>query len=500
MEKLACPHCGGEMVYDSTAALYRCHQCGNRVEKAYESLEQAQARLAENGSPRPNVPITHQGAVEPRVQTLFEMAQDGLWRKNTAEAKRLLKKALEMQPDFSDAHLWLAKLTDDAATKRHHLGEILARDPGHPDALRMMMVLNGRISPDQVAATRRENSLRPELVTEPVEAAAEALLCPVCGGALTVDEAAGTVLCKFCGHQAALESASALEGRADNLSMAMLERRAKPVRWKIGARMLRCGECGAARTIPARKLSARCPFCGSMQVVIDDALETITEPDGLVPFALNEDQVMGEVREKLAGFSERLSTLWGGDNRVANAEIEGVYLPFWIFDALIKVGVTLWDDSAKWGDQRSLQSGKIGYQQFNYQDGAAGIAVPAFKSPDPALALKLGEFELGEMLPYEPKLLAKYPAEIYEIDFDAASLEARTMMARRAREAAEAQYTDRNTKVSATAFPLQMSFQLVLLPVWVATLFERDGDLRTALIHGQTGQVALGKARKPASK
>ncbi len=499
MEKLACPNCGSEMAYDSTAALYRCRNCGNRVEKAYESLEQAQARLAEKEA-RPHVPITHQGEVEPRTQTLFEMAQDSLWRKNTVEAKRLLKKALEMQPDFSDAHLWLAKLTDDPALKRHHLGEILARDPGHPDALRMIMVLNGRLSAEQVDATRRENNIVPERVTEPVEAITEALLCPVCGGTLTADEAAGTVFCKFCGHQAALESHASLEDRADNLSMAMLERRAKPVRWKIGARMLRCGECGAARTIPARKLSARCPFCGSMQVMIDDALETITEPDGLVPFALNEDQAMGEVREKLAGFSERLSTLWGGDNRIVNTEIEGVYLPYWIFDALIKVSVTIWDEGAKWGDQRSLQMGKTGYQQFSYQDGAAGIAVPAFKSPHPALALQLGEFELDSMLPYEPKLLAKYPAEIYEVDFDAASLEARAIMSRRSRDAAEAQYADRNTKVSATAFPLQMTFQLALLPVWMATLFERDGDLRIALIHGQTGQVALGKARKTASK
>ncbi len=496
MEKLACPNCGSEMAYDSTAALYRCRNCGNRVEKAYESLEQAQARLAEKEA-RPHVPITHNGKLEPRARILFEMAQDSLWRNDTAEAKRQLTKALEMQRNFSDAHLWLAKLADDEPTKRHHLGEILANDPGHLEALRMIMVLNGRLLPDQLAATWSEYSTAPEIVDEPVEATTQSLLCPVCGGTLTVDDAAGIVLCKFCGHQSALQEMSALQDRADTLSMAMLERRAKPVRWKIGSRMLRCRQCGAARTIPASKLAETCPFCGSMHVMLQDALETITEPDGLVPFAIGEDRAMSEVREKLGGLSERITHLWGGDNRVVNASIEGVYLPFWIFDALIKVNVTLWDESAKWGDQRSLQAGGTGYQQFSSQDGATGLAVPAFKSPDPKLALALGEFALVDMLPYEPKLLAKYPAEIYEIDFDAASLEARSIVSRRAREAAEAQYGDRNTRVSATAFPLQMTFQLVLLPVWVVTLIERDGDLRSALVHGQTGQVATGKAYKP---
>ncbi len=348
MEKLACPNCGSEMAYDSTAALYRCRNCGNRVEKSYESLEQAQARLLAKGrSPRPHVAITHQGEIEPRARTLFEMAQDSLWRQDTVEAKRQLEKALEMQRNFADAHLWLAKLAEDEPTKRNHLGEILANDPGHLEALRMIMVLNGRLLPEQLSTTQLESQIAPKLVDNPVEATTESLLCPVCGGTLTVDDAAGIVLCKFCGYQAELQNISALQDRADNLSMAMLERRAKPLRWKIGARMLRCGQCGAARTLPARKLAATCPFCGSMHVMLQDALETITEPDGLVPFVIGEDQAMSEVREKLTGFNERITNLFGGDNRVVNASIEGVYLPFWIFDALLKVNVTLWDESAK---------------------------------------------------------------------------------------------------------------------------------------------------------
>jgi hypothetical protein len=44
----------------------------------------------------------------------------------------------------------------------------------------------------------------------------------------------------------------------------------------------------------------------------------------------------------------------------------------------------------------------------------------------------------------------------------------------------------------------QMSFRLLLLPVWVAALTEEDGDVRAALVNGQTGQVALGRTEKRA--
>jgi hypothetical protein len=54
--------------------------------------------------------------------------------------------------------------------------------------------------------------------------------------------------------------------------------------------------------------------------------------------------------------------------------------------------------------------------------------------------------------------------------------------------------------MSVSALPLQMSFMLVLAPVWLSTLRERDGDIRTALVHGLTGRVVMSRARKPGKK
>ena len=56
---------------------------------------------------------------------------------------------------------------------------------------------------------------------------------------------------------------------------------------------------------------------------------------------------------------------------------------------------------------------------------------------------------------------------------------------------------DRQVSIHVTTAIQQMSFRLVLLPVWIATLVEQDKDVRGALVNGQTGQVVLGKAEKP---
>ncbi len=493
--EMLCPKCNQTMTYDSAAALYRCRSCGHRIEKPYESLEQAAERMKASRPPRPFVPITHRGTVELRARTLFELAQDSLHQQNKAEAIRQFKKAIEMQRDFTDAHLWLAKIADTEAEQRNHLSEVLAHDPGHGEAIRMMMALNGRLKGTQTGSI---NTAYPETeektTSEPVATTTQTLICPVCAGTLTTDPVNQRVVCKFCGHEENLAPIGIPNERVENLSMALIERSSQPVRWRIGSRMLKCKNCGSARTIPATKLSDTCPFCASTHVILQDALATITQPDALVPFTVTEDEARAAVHKRLQNFDQRVAGFFG-ENRIANQNFEGVYLPFWMFDVLMEVRITITEKEDNWNDRRNYRAMRPAYQSFTMQDGETGLAVPGFTTPEPALALELGDFDYEPMRPYEPKLLARHAAELYNVDFDKASLEARSLCSKRARARAQREYKHGENEVNASALPLQMTFTLVLLPVWMVTLIERDGDVRPALVHGQNARVALGKAR-----
>jgi hypothetical protein len=115
--------------------------------------------------------------------------------------------------------------------------------------------------------------------------------------------------------------------------------------------------------------------------------------------------------------------------------------------------------------------------------------------PAKTLTEKIGQFDMDGVVAYEPKLLAKYPAELYTIDFDQASLEARSIASKTVREKHALQENPSDQyQVSFFTLVKSMTFQLLLLPVWVATLTEEDGDIRTALVNGQSGKVVLSRA------
>jgi uncharacterized protein YbaR (Trm112 family) len=489
--EILCPKCAHPLTLNTDSGMFRCANCGF---KRPETLDEASARLRANATnAAPAVILTHRGSIDLRARSLFDSGHDALRRGDASAALHAFQQAADLQPDFADAHLWIAKTSPDERTQRDHLGDILAHDPGHLEALRLLMVLNGELTPAEAALSQHEAAPVLKRADVPVKASITTLLCPVCGGDLTVDEAHGHVVCRFCGHTQPLSGGHASSG-ADLLGAALLKRRAQPMRWIVGTRVLHCSQCGAERTIPAGRLSTVCPFCASTQVIQQDALNSVEQPDGLVPFAISEDAAQDAIRERLKGVGERLAGLFD-DNRVKQASMEGVYLPFWTFDALAEVSRTTIDRRTPTSREQARNIKP--YENTKFRDGLNGITIAAVKSPPETLTEGLGAFDVSGAQAYEPKLLAKYPAALYDVEFDAASLVARSRVSEHMRQR-HGGSPAQNVEVQIFASVLQMSFTLLLLPVWVATLYERDGDVRPALVNGQTGQVALGKAQKPA--
>ena len=485
---LTCPKCGERMTMDFVGGGgVHCTHCGHHPGTG---LDEKMAEIRAKG-PRPNISITNEDEINARAASLFYTAHDYLYNGDKMAAIDALKDAIDLQPDFTDAHLWIAKITDDETLKRDHLGSILAYDAGNPEALRMMLVLNGRLTPEQAEGFHRDTTPALQQAEAPVAASSTSLRCPKCGGDLTVIEKTARVECQFCGYSA--EAPSRADANGDLLFAALLERKAQPVRWLIGERLLHCKECGAERTISADKLSTRCPFCNSNQVIEQDALDSFEQPDGLLPFAISREEAGDRIKERLKGMDERLKG-WFNSNEVARATLDGYYLPFWVFDASLGITRTRVDSQPTVDRARRNEP----YQQTHYTDAVYDVQVCAVKSPAPALTNQLGEYDLDGISAYKPELLAKYPASLYTVDFDQAALEARSRVSSAMRDkfADRELSDDHHISISVFTRIQQMSFRLLLLPIWIATLVEVDDDVRTALVNGQTGKVVLGKAEK----
>ncbi len=476
------------MTLDFKTSRVSCPHCGYVRPDEISRLENKEHEVKQHGA-APYVSLIHKGEIDGSAYAAFDSGQDALFKGDKAEALKCFQRAVDYQEDFTDAHLWIAKVADDPKIKRDELGIVLTYSPNNLEALRMIMVLDGRLTPEQAAQTYHDNDQLVQHTSDTVETKVAELLCPNCGGDLTVNDALHRVECRFCGYSAPLTAQRGLE--QDNLAMALLERKAKPMRWNVGQRLIKCQQCGAEQTINAAQMSERCKFCGANAVILSDALGSFTQPEGLVPFAIDLNQAQAQVNQALNSLGEKLVGLFT-KNKVEHSTLEGVYLPFWSFDVLSEV------TRIKRIDSVETDRNTYAEQQFD-------LNVCAVKSPPDSLTAQLGLYDLDPVKQYEPKWLAKYPAQLYSIDFDEASLLARslfsTVMKQKYARSAEDmiqmdhnRYQDVNIQVYTQATGMQ--FRLLLLPVWIGTLIEVDGDMRLVLVNGQTGHVSLGKAHR----
>lgn len=433
------------------------------------------------------------GPLDVWTRTKYDSGLMYVQRGDYASAIRSFQQAVDSQPDFIDAHVWLARLADDPDVKRDHYGTVLAHAGNHVEAIRELMVLNGQLSRDEAdrsISSTPETVLRP---AAPVESSAAEVVCPRCGGSIVSGPEGMPAHCAYCGHELPqTQGGSGLE----SLTMAMLKRRGQPLRWDVGERLLGCRNCGAERVLGAQVLASSCPFCGSRQVVQRDALDTFQQPDGVVAFRIERDEAQAAVRQALNSRVERFKGFFVR-NRVRRAMTNDIFLPFWFFDITLEVRRTIQVKGAYMAiNKRDAMKAAMRTEQINEMANDEGIA--AVTSPPRDLLERLLPFDLERVQPYDPALLADRAAELYTIDFERASLKAREKVSRRMREfygVSSEPFADEQI----TVMPLvqQMSFRLLLLPFWVAVLEEEDGDLRTGLVHGQTGKVVLGPARKP---
>ncbi|MDX1993985.1 MAG: TFIIB-type zinc ribbon-containing protein [bacterium] len=503
-----CPQCKAELSFKITPDKIECRQCGYIVRREDGQPDKPVVNtptLIQPESPEAKAKrlkaallggLTMRGPVESWARAAYDTGTDMIRQENWDEALKAFRRSAEYQDNFVDAHLWIARLTDDPAEKRRRLEEVLAYDLNHMEATRELMILRGELAADAPAFDPYVD-VRVMVAGGAVATTTQNLRCPRCGSpGMTTDEMTGLITCGSCSYvdEAASGRTAASVGM---LSMALLKRAAQPVVWVVGERLLHCNSCGAERTIPAGRLSERCPYCGSNHVIQKDALNTFQQPDGLVPFGIWRAQAGDLIKERLGGWMERVSG-WFGDNTVKRATLEGVYLPYWAFDAAVEIQRTTVRESFGIGYSRQHQqrnAAALGYQTETLYDALNDVLVCGVKSPAPLLTRKLGTFDLDAKVAYDPQHLATHAAQLYDIDFDKASLEARSRVGDAMRERHTPPHKD-GVRVSVFSSVKNMTFQLLLLPVWVGTLYEADGDVRTALVNGQTGRVALGKARR----
>ena len=399
---------------------------------------------------------------------------------NKEVARRYLDRALyasSAHDALAEGWFWMSQVVDDPAEKRKALENCLSHDLRHARARRALAILNGTLKADEV--------INPDKLPPAPEglrkADADRFMCPKCGGRMAFAPDGGSLVCEYCTRNQGLGFANAEAEEKDFITaMATLKGHGKPLQEQV----FHCKGCGAEFILPPKLISAACMYCGSPHVISLEKAKDLLAPTGIIPHAFNQKRATHHLIQ------------WVEDNRIEpEKKVEfprGLYLPLWTFDVGGAIDYTAEmiqydnDDNDIFKQQRQLESVRINDQ---YPVMVDDLPLPASRKLYAPLLKLIPKFDMKSVKPYDPRYLADWPAEVYDIPMADASLDARSQAyALTKRNLPHAINSMRIIHTSSANLVID-SFKLVLLPVWMAEL-PFDGREHLVLINGQSGDVA----------
>jgi DNA-directed RNA polymerase subunit RPC12/RpoP len=318
--------------------------------------------------------------------------------------------------------------------------------------------------------------------------------CDNCGARMRWDPDEDALLCDHCGHARPVPRA---EGTILERPLEAAGDAARGL--GLDVRVLQCSNCGARVALDDHGTTGACVYCGSSQVLAQEANRNALRPESLVPMDVGE----GAVRE---GFHRWLKRLWFRPDALKKTkgfDAVGIYVPFWTFDCSVEshwsadAGYYYWVTETYTtmvnGKPRvaTRQVRKVRWEPARGQrrDTHDDVLVAASAGIPAGLVAELGRFDTGALVPYRPEYLAGWRAEEYQTDLAQGWALGQELIGdvQRGRCSGDVPGDTQRALRVENRFS-EIAWKHVLLPVWSLAYTYRGKGYRV-LVHGQTGRV-----------
>lgn len=264
-------------------------------------------------------------------------------------------------------------------------------------------------------------------------------------------------------------------------------------------RAVRCGTCGATVEFAGVNTAQCCAFCGSSNVLAQEANRRLIRPESIVPLDVGRAAVEQHFQRWIRGLWFRPSAL----AQIRRFDALGVYVPYWTFDARVHSD---WSADAGYyyyvtvmvpvtrNGRTTMQARRVRKIRWvpawgRRDDAFDDLLVHASRGVSAELARKLGGFDTGRLVPYRPEYLAGCVAEEYELDLEGAWDQARAQIVETQRRRCASDVpgdTHRDLRVHNDIDDVR--WKHVLLPMW-SLHYSFGGKTYPVLVHGLTGAV-----------
>lgn len=320
--------------------------------------------------------------------------------------------------------------------------------------------------------------------------------CPACDATMVFDPAKGCLVCPYCETTVAIEEDTVDYCEESDFEEAILRGSCD---WGAEKKVVVCKNCAAETVYDALETAGVCPYCGSNQVMEASNEDTLA-PGGICPFTVDEKRAEENFR---LWIKRRLFCPSRVKKDAGRVVLNGMYLPYWTFDAQTESGY-----SARYGitHTRTVGSGKnrrtetyirwyrtSGHHSEFFND----FLTKGSTRHDQKILSKIEPFDTEKSIVYKPEYLSGFAAERYSIGLEDAwsGAKAGITTALRASISAEIRRRHRADHVADLTVHTHyrdIAYKYLMLPVWASHFTYRSKEFQF-MVNGQTGEVG-GKA------
>ena len=318
--------------------------------------------------------------------------------------------------------------------------------------------------------------------------------CPNCGATVVFDPATGGMHCDYCGYTCELPNAEMENEICEMDFEAALH--TESFNWGEEKKEVQCKQCGAVTVYDALETAAVCPFCGSTSVM-PAANENTIAPGAVCPFAITKDQAGERFTKWLKG---KLFTPRKAKKSARPESFQGVYIPYWTYDAQTTSNFTAragYDKTVKDKDGNTRTQTDWRHVNGVYQEFFDDVTVMASKRQTDSGVRACEPFDFSQLVPYSPQVVAGFIAERYSIGLKDGWESAQHTIQSRLRSDISSYVrrhwnADRADSVRFSTLYSNITYKYLLVPTWISSFKYKDKVYQFA-VNGQTGKVG-GKA------
>ena len=256
---------------------------------------------------------------------------------------------------------------------------------------------------------------------------------------------------------------------------------------------VRCEGCGADIVFFGTLTSSECPYCGC--VVQREHVHTggwRIPVDGMLAFAVTREEATDNLRAWIR-------SRWFAPNefrqRGATGKFNGVFLPFWTFDALTAVAYTgqrgdwYWVTVKQGDSQQQVRQTRWSPASGQFQRFFDDVLIAATEGIRRDLIDGLEPWPLKECRPFSQEVLAGFVSRTYDVELEAGFATARDEIDSAIQQDVRQRIAGDEQRIDSirTQFGA-ITFKHILLPVWMLAYRYRERSYQV-LVNACTGEV-----------